>query len=182
MWVNNAGRGISRMVSELTDEDFDEMMQVNVKSVLYGMQAALPHFRTRGQGHIINVSSMLGRVPFAPIRSAYSASKHAMNALTANLRMELRAQGSGIHVSCVHPGVVATEFGLNARHGGMDSRSFPGAQTQEEVAAIIAGVIEKPRADVYTRPGAEQVVVAYYAAADMGEAEQKPPFVMPPRS
>lgn len=182
VWVNNAGRGISRMVSELTDEDLDEMFQVNVKSVLYGMQAVLPHFRAKNQGHIINISSMLGRVPFAPIRSAYSAAKHAMNALTANLRMELRAEGSAIHVSCVHPGVVATGFGLSSRHGGMDSRAFPGAQSQEEVAAIIAGVIETPRADVYTRPGAEKMVSAYYGAADMGEAEQKPPFVMPSRS
>jgi NADP-dependent 3-hydroxy acid dehydrogenase YdfG len=63
VWVNNAGRGISRPVSELTDEDFDEMMLVNVKSALYGMQAVLPHFRERGTGHIINVSSMLGRGP-----------------------------------------------------------------------------------------------------------------------
>ncbi len=182
VWVNNAGRGISRMVSELTDEDLDEMFQVNVKSVLYGMQAVLPHFRARNQGHIINISSMLGRVPFAPIRSAYSASKHAMNALTANLRMELRAEGSAIQVSCVHPGVVATGFGLSSRHGGLDSRAFPGAQSQEEVAAIIAGVIETPRADVYTRPGAEKMVASYYGAADMGEAEQKPPFIMPSRS
>jgi len=182
VWVNNAGRGISRLVSELTDEDVDEMFQVNLKSVLYGMQAVLPHFRERGQGHIINVSTMLGRVPITPIRSAYSAAKHAMNSLTANLRMELRAQYPGIHVSSVHPGVVATEFGVNALHGGMDSRSFPGAQSREEVAAIIAEMIDKPRADVYTRPGAEKMVVAYYAAADMGEAEQKPPFGMPPRS
>src|SRR6476659_7444249 len=97
-WVNNAGRGITRFVSELTDDDIDEMMSVNLKSALYGMQVVLPHFRERGQGHIVNVSSMLGRVPFAPFRSAYSASKHALNALTANLRMELHAQYPNIHV------------------------------------------------------------------------------------
>jgi NADP-dependent 3-hydroxy acid dehydrogenase YdfG len=167
-------------VSQVTDEDFDEMMMVNVKAVLYGMQAVLPHFRERKAGHIINVSSMLGRVPFAPIRAAYSASKHAMNALTANLRMELRPQFPEIHVSCVHPGVVATDFGNNARHGGPDSRSFPGAQSAEEVAEVIAGVIERPRADVYTRAGAQPMIVAYYAAEDMGEAETKPPFGMAP--
>jgi NADP-dependent 3-hydroxy acid dehydrogenase YdfG len=178
--VNNAGRGISRMVSELTDEDIDEMMLVNVKAMLYGAQAVLPHFRQRRQGHIINVSSMLGRVPIAPFRSAYSASKHAMNALTANLRMELRPLG--IAVSTVHPGVVATEFGLNARHGGVDSRSLPGAQSVEEVAGVIAGVIESPRADVYTRPGAQKMVLDYLGAEDLGTAEQGPPFmpVRPP--
>jgi NADP-dependent 3-hydroxy acid dehydrogenase YdfG len=176
VWVNNAGRGISREVSALTDDDLDEMMLVNVKSVLYGMQAVLPHFKARGRGHIVNVSSMLGRVPFAPIRSAYCAAKHAMNSLSANLRMELRPTHPDIHVSVVHPGVVATEFGVHARHGGMDSRAFPGAQTAEEVAEVIAGVIERPRADVYTREGAQQMVVAYYAAEDMGAAEAKPPF------
>lgn len=179
VWVNNAGRGISRPVSELTDADVDEMMLVNVKSALYGMQAVLPCFRAAGKGHIINVSSMLGRVPFAPQRSAYSAAKHALNALTASLRMELR-DTPGIHVSSVHPGVVATEFGVRALHGGLDSRSFPGAQTAEQVAEVIAQVIEQPRADVYTRPEGQRVVVDYFGAPDMGEVEGR--FVMgPPR-
>lgn len=176
VWVNNAGRGINRLVSELTDEDVDEMMLVNVKAALYGIQAVLPHFRARGRGHVINVSSMLGRVPLAGVRSAYSASKHALNSLTANLRMELRASDPGISVSSVHPGVVATEFGLKARHGGMDSRNIPGAQPVDEVARVILDVIEQPRADVYTRPGAQAMVVNYYAAEDMGRAEQEPPF------
>jgi NADP-dependent 3-hydroxy acid dehydrogenase YdfG len=172
VWVNNAGRGISRQPSELTDDDIDQMILCNVKSVLYGVQAVLPHFRERGRGHIINVSSMLGRVPLATFRSAYSASKHALNALTANLRMEIRAQHPGIHVSSVHPGVVATEFGVNALHGGVDSRALPGAQRPEEVAQVIADLIDHPRADVYTRPDGRQMVVGYYAAEDMAAVEQ----------
>lgn len=176
VWVNNAGRGITRLVSELTDADIDDMMSINVKSVLYGMQAVLPHFRERGAGHIINVSSMLSRVPLAPFRSAYSAAKHAMNSLTANLRMELRATHPGIHVTVVHPGIVATEFGVNALHGGPDSRQLPNVQTADEVAAVIADVVENPRADVYTRPGAREMVAAYYAAEDMSAVEQAPPF------
>ena len=181
VWVNNAGRGISRLVSQLTDEDFDEMMQVNVKSALYGMQAVLPHFRERGRGHIINVSSMLGRVPFVAIRSAYNASKHALNALTANLRMELRAELPEVNVTCVMPGVVATDFGLNAMHGGPDSRQLPQAQPVEEVAQVIAEVIEAPRADVYTRPQYRDLVGAYYTAEDLAVVESRPPFSMPAR-
>jgi NADP-dependent 3-hydroxy acid dehydrogenase YdfG len=180
-WVNNAGRGISKPVSQLTDEDFDGMMLVNAKSALYGMQAVLPHMKERKQGHIVNVSSMLGRVPFAAIRSAYSASKAALNSLTANLRMELRAEYPDIHVTTVHPGVVATSFGLNALHGGMDSRKLPNAQAPEEVVTVMCDLLEHPRADVYTRPGAREMVAAYYAAEDMGAAESKPPFVFPPR-
>src|SRR5690554_5559943 len=60
VWINNVGQGIARMPSELTDEDIDEMMRVNVKSALYGMQEVLPHFKERGEGQIINISSMLG--------------------------------------------------------------------------------------------------------------------------
>ena len=171
VWVNNAGRGISRLVSELTDDDIDQMFLFNVKSALYGMQAVLPHFRQRGRGHIINISSMLGRIPFAPVRSAYSAAKHALNSLTANLRMELRAEFPDITVSSVHPGVVATEFGVKALYGGVDSRKLPGAQSVDEVVQVIAEVIVHPRADVYTRPEGQQTVVQYYAAEDMAAAE-----------
>ncbi len=176
VWVNNAGRGITRAVSELTDEDVDEMMRVNLKSALYGMQTVLPHFKQRGRGQIVNVSSMLGRIPFAPQRSAYSAAKHALNALTANLRMELAKEHPGIMVTTVMPGVVATEFGVNALHGGMDSRRFPTAQSAEEVAAVIADAIAHPRADVYTRPEGRQRVVDYYAAPDMAAFERDAGF------
>jgi NADP-dependent 3-hydroxy acid dehydrogenase YdfG len=178
-WVNNAGRGISRPVTELSDEDLDDMWLTNVKSVMYGVQAVLPHFQTRGRGHILNVSSMLGRVPFAGIRSAYSASKHALNSLTANLRMELRPQG--IDVTLVLPGLVATEFGNNALHGGPDSRTLPGAQPVHEVATVIADAIEQPVAEVYTRPEYKQMVIGYFSAPDLAEVETQPPFVMPPR-
>lgn len=171
VWVNNAGRGISRAVSELKDDDIDEMVTVNVKSALYGMQTVLAHFGERGRGHIINVSSMLGRVPFAPIRSAYAASKHMLNALTANLRMELKSKIPNVHVTTVSPGVVQTEFGLNSLHGGFDSRTLPNSQTAEEVATVIADVIDNPQADVYTRPGARQMIAGYYAAEDMSAAE-----------
>jgi NADP-dependent 3-hydroxy acid dehydrogenase YdfG len=175
-WVNNAGRGITRMPSQVTEDDIDEMMRVNVKSALFGVQAVLPHFQERGRGHLVNVSSMLGRVPFALARSVYSASKHFLNAFTANLRMELAATHPGIHVSLVSPGVVATDFGLNALHGGEDSRALPFAQPVTEVAQVILDVLQHPRADVYSRPQMQQQVVAYYAAEDLGQAERKPPF------
>lgn len=178
-WVNNAGRGISRMPSELRDEDIDQMMTDNVKSALYGMQAVLPHFKARGSGHIVNVSSMLGRVPFAPIRSAYLASKHALNGLTGALRVELLQGGfPDIHVSLVSPGVVATEFGINSLHGGFDSRNLPGAQPVSEVAAVIADVIDAPRADAYTRPEHQPTVVKYYQ--DVAAAEAAFPRMGPP--
>jgi NADP-dependent 3-hydroxy acid dehydrogenase YdfG len=168
VWVNNAGRGITCMPTQLTDDDIDEMMRVNVKSALYGMQEVLPHFIERGAGHVINVSSMLGRIPFAPFRSAYNGAKHFLNALTANFRTEVRAAHPGIQFSLVSPGVVQTEFGSNAMHGGPDSRALPNSQTAGEVATVIAEVIETRKADVYTRPDGREMVVKYYSAEEPG--------------
>lgn len=164
VWVNNVGQGITRPPSQLTDEDIDQVIQANVKSALYGMQEVLPHFKERGAGHVVNVSSMLGRIPFAMVRSAYCGAKHFLNALTATFRAEVQQTHPDIQFSLVSPGVVRTEFGLNARHGGPDSRQLPDSQSAEEVAAVIIDVIASRRPDVYTRPGAHDRVVDYYKA------------------
>jgi short-subunit dehydrogenase len=163
VWVNNAGRGISRLPSELTDADIDEMMTVNVKSAMYGMQEVLPHFRERGAGQVINISSMLGRIPYALPRAAYSAAKHYLNALTANFRTESRERFPGIVFTIVSPGVVYTDFGVHALHGGLDSRSIPGGQDVGIVVTAIAEAIESGAEEVYTLPGARERVAAYYA-------------------
>jgi len=162
VWINNVGRGITRLPSQLTDDDIDLMMQVNVKSAIYGMQEVLPHFRERGDGHVINVSSMLGRVPSALIRSAYSGAKHFLNAITANFRTEVHQTHPGIQFSLVSPGVVRTEFGNNAVHGGPDSRTLPESQGAAEVGEIIAMLVESRRPDVYTRAGARRRVVEFF--------------------
>jgi short-subunit dehydrogenase len=164
VWINNVGQGITRVPSELTDQDIDGMMRVNVTSALYGMQEVLPHFKSRNTGHVINVSSLLGRVPYALIRSAYSGAKHFLNALTVNFRMEVQATHPGIQFSLVSPGPVRTEFGIHALHGGPDSRTLPDSQSAEEVAAVIAEVIDSRRPDVYTRQGMQARVVSYYAS------------------
>jgi short-subunit dehydrogenase len=127
------------------------------------MQEVLPHFRERGDGQIINVSSMLGRIPFAVFRSAYTGAKHFLDALTANFRMEHAETHPGIVFTLVSPGVVRTEFGKNAIHGGPDSRELPYSQSAEEVAEVIADVIDSRRNDVYTRAGSRDRVVEYYS-------------------
>jgi short-subunit dehydrogenase len=163
VWVNNVGQGITLPPSQLTDEDVDRVMQVNVKSALYGMQEVLPHFMERGEGQIVNVSSLLGRMPYAVFRSAYNGAKHFLNALTANFRMEFADTHPGIVFTLVSPGVVRTDFGKNALHGGPDSRQLPNSQSAEEVAAVIRDVIDSRRPDVYTRAGARERVIEYYS-------------------
>ena len=173
VWLNNAGRGISRPVLDLTDEDFDQMMAGNTKSALYGMQAILPHFKERGAGHLINVSSALGRIPFVSSRSAYSAAKAALISLTASLRLELRAAYPNIHVSVVMPGMVSSDFARNALHatppppGGF--RSGAAIQTPEQAAAAIVELIDHPRAESYTSPGQAEMAARYCADVEAFE-------------
>lgn len=174
--INNVGRGISRPPSQLTDVDIDEMMTINVKSALYGMQAVLPHFGTTGRGHIINVSSTLGRMPVVLPRAAYSASKHFLNALTANFRDELRETHPGVAVSLVSPGLVYTDFGGNALHGGVDSRSLPDGQDVDGVAAVLMQAVETRHPDLYTTPGRKALVMEYLdgLSSDPSTVQQPP--------
>jgi len=163
VWINNVGRGITRNPSELTDADIDAMMQVNVKSALYGLQVVVPYFRQQGRGHVITISSMLGRIPQRVFRSAYNGAKHFLNALVASYREELRVRDPGITISLVSPGAVRTDFGANAVHGGPPSTEIPGAQEAHEVATVIADVVESRREDVYSRAGYREQVVGYYS-------------------
>lgn len=163
VWINNVGQGITRPPSQLTDEDIETVMRVNILSALYGMQEVLPHFRSRNAGQVINISSLLGRLPFVVPRSAYCGAKHFLNALTTTFRLEVQETHPGIQFSLVSPGVVRTEFGVNALHGGPDSRTFPDSQSAEEVAAVIAQVIATRQPDVYTRAGAQARIASYYS-------------------
>ena len=172
VWVNNAGRGITRPVLELSDDDLDDMWSVNVKSVMYGAQAVVPHMRARKTGQIINVSSMLGRIPMASVRSVYSACKAAVNSLTANMRNDLR--GSGVDVTLIIPGMVATGFHMNTRHAPETRPEAPPGmqiQTAEEVAAVIVDVINKPVPEVYTNPAHAPVAAKYYQDVAAFEAQ-----------
>ena len=155
VWVNNAGRGSNRGVLDLSAQDLDEMFLVNTKAPLFGMQAIVPHFKLRGEGHVINVSTVLTRVSSATFRAAYTAAKAALNVLTSNLRTDLHSTHPRIRVSLVLPGGVPGEF-QGASLGGTPSVNPPlkGArpQTAEEVAAVISGVIDNPVAEAYSLP------------------------------
>jgi short-subunit dehydrogenase len=173
--VNNAGRGSERTVLELTEDELDEMIAVNLKSVFYGMKAIIPHFQKRGKGHLINVSSFLGRVPLATYRSAYNAAKAGANMLTTNLRMDLRTNYPEIHVSLVLAGFVDTDFHKVARTpfpvkaGGRVGDAV--VQSAEEVADQITSLIEDPVAELYTSPALKELTLRYYQ--DVGAFEEK---------
>lgn len=161
VWVNNAGRGIGIRVMEFTEDDLDGMIAVNLKSAWYGMRAVIPHFQARKRGHLINISSVLARVPLVSVRSAYSASKAALNALAANLRMDLRAEFPDIHVSVVMPGPVATEFHNNSLGGTPSGRGIA-VQSTGDVVKVIEQVIEHPVPEAYTSAAGAELVERYY--------------------
>jgi short-subunit dehydrogenase len=171
VWVNNAGRGITKPVLELTDDELDQMMTINVKSALYGMQAIAPHFIARGRGQIVNVSSVLSRVPFATFRSAYNAAKAALNALTANARVDLAREHPGIQVTLVMPGLVRTDFQRNAIGGSPPIPAISESQSVDDAAAAIVQAIEHPAAEVYTNPGHAAPLVQKYFQ-DVGAFER----------
>lgn len=113
--VNNAGlsRGLEPLQVGLID-DWDEMIDTNVKGLLYVSRAVLPGMVERGSGHVINIGSIAGREVY-PNGAAYCASKYAVGALTKGMRLDLN--GTGVQVSTVDPGLVNTEFSRVRFHG-----------------------------------------------------------------
>ncbi|WAJ28273.1 SDR family oxidoreductase [Antarcticirhabdus aurantiaca] len=103
--VNNAGvMPLSPMASLKVDE-WDQMIDVNVKGVLYGIAAVLPEMTARGSGHVVNIAS-IGALAVSPTAAVYCATKFAVRAISDGLRQERQ----DIRVTCIHPGVVESEL------------------------------------------------------------------------
>lgn len=105
---NNAGIMPLSMIDKLHVSEWERMVDVNIKGVLYGIAAVLPHMLERSQGHIINVSSVAGHVIF-PGAAVYCGTKFAVRAITEGLRTDLRGKAD-IRVSLISPGAVSTEL------------------------------------------------------------------------
>ncbi len=110
--INNAGVAQVASVEELAYDDFEWVMNIDFWGMVYGSKAFLPQLRKKGGGHIVNVSSIFGLFS-VPTQAAYNSAKFAIRGFTEALRHEMR--GSGIEVSCVHPGGIKTNILRNAR-------------------------------------------------------------------
>ena len=106
--VNNAGLMPLSFVKRLKIDEWDRMIDVNIKGVLYCTAAVVTPMLEKKSGHIVNISSVAGRIVF-PAGSVYCATKHAITAFSEGLRQELSVR-SNIRVTCIEPGVVATEL------------------------------------------------------------------------
>ncbi|WP_028611913.1 SDR family NAD(P)-dependent oxidoreductase [Paenibacillus harenae] len=105
--LNNAGYGKFEYFMEMSVESFEQMMDTNYMGVVRCAKAVVPHMLKQGNGHIVNIASMAGKIGSSK-STAYTATKHAVLGFTNSLRMELR--GSGIRVSAVNPGPIDTPF------------------------------------------------------------------------
>jgi len=104
--VNNAGIGPVSLLDDLRVEQWDDMIDVNIKGVLYGIAAALPVFRRQGFGHFVNIASTAGLI-VRPTMAVYSGTKFAVRAISEGLRQEA---GEKLRVTIVTPGFVHTDF------------------------------------------------------------------------
>jgi serine 3-dehydrogenase len=137
--VNNAGlaRGFDRL-HEGSEEDWDEMIDTNVKGLLYVTRAVLPGMVARGRGHVINVGSIAGHETY-PRGNVYCASKAAVGVLNKALRLDLL--GTGVRVSSIDPGLVPTEFSDVRFHGDRERAAKVYEDTRPLSAADVADAI-----------------------------------------
>ncbi len=111
---NNAGIGVAGEMDSYSREDFDNVIDVNLRGVAYGILAAYPHMQRQHSGHIVNTASLAGLLPEAGMGS-YTATKHAVVGLSKGLRLEAKRHGVKVSVLC--PGVIRTPILAGGRYG-----------------------------------------------------------------
>ena len=157
--VSNAGIGPISPFDELRVEDWEEMIDVNLKGVLYGIAAALPVFRAQGFGHFVNVISTAG-LKIVPMQGVYAATKNAVRTLTEGLRQEA---GAHLRVTGISPGFVRTDFAESMTNPEVKAQIIEArdklAISPEAIARAIAFAIEQPAdvdvGDIVVRPTAQ---------------------------
>jgi len=144
--INNAGLMPIRPMAEVNVDEWDAMIDVNLKGTLYGIAAALPVFLKQESGHIINLSSVAGTKVFAPGGTVYSGTKFAVHAISEGLRQEV---GSKLRVTSIEPGAVESDLMLGTSGTSQSAVAdfYKAAIPASSVAKAIAFAIEQP-ADV----------------------------------
>jgi NADP-dependent 3-hydroxy acid dehydrogenase YdfG len=144
--VNNAGlsRGLNPLHEGLID-DWDEMIDTNVKGLLYVTRAILPGMVQRGRGHVVHIGSVAGRDPYAG-GAVYCGSKAAVAIISRAMKIDLL--GTGVRVTTIEPGMAETEFSLVRFHGDEEraKKVYQGLQPlrPEDVADSIIWAVTRP--------------------------------------
>ncbi len=145
--INNAGIMPIAPMSEVRTDEWDNMIDINIKGVLYGIAAALPIFQKQESGHFINLGSVAGIKVFSPGGTVYSGTKYAVRAISDGLRHEV---GGHIRSTTIEPGAVDSELKLSTNHQESSAgvnEFYKMAIPAASVARAIAFAIEQP-ADV----------------------------------
>ncbi len=157
--VNNAGIGPVSPLDDLRVEDWEEMIDINIKGVLYGIAAALPVFRKQGFGHFVNTASTAGLIT-KPTMSVYSGTKFAVRAISEGLRQEA---GDKLRVTIISPGFVQTNLADSMTNPEMKAQIVDTmdkiAISPVAIARAIAFAIEQPAdvdvGEIVVRPTAQ---------------------------
>ena len=142
--INNAGLMAIAPLSLRKTDEWDRMIDINIKGLLYGVAAALPVFESQQSGHFVNIASVVGIKVFSPGGTVYSGTKFAVRAISEGLRHEV---GGNIRTTVISPGAIDTELKYGSGHE--DSRNFvvdfyKMAIPAESIAQAIAYAIEQP--------------------------------------
>lgn len=148
--ICNAGFGYYGPIDETPSDVMQRMMDVNYMGTFYGARAALPIFRGQNCGHLLFMSSIVGRRGI-PLMGAYTATKAAQAGLAESMRAEFA--GSPIHVTCVYPISTPTEFiDAMARDYGYQVSGLGPKQSVDDVARAIVRCVRRPRPELYPKP------------------------------
>lgn len=159
VFINNAGIGPISPLDDLRVDEWEAMIDINIKGVLYGIAAALPVFRAQGFGHFVNIASTAGHKTVAN-QTVYSATKFAVRALSEGLRQEA---GDKLRVTIISPGFVHTDFVLAVTDSEVRTQLVAArnrmAMPPEAVARAIAFAIDQPTdvdvGEIIVRPTAQ---------------------------
>ncbi len=159
VFVSNAGIGPISLLDDLRVAEWEEMVDINIKGVLYGIAAALPVFREQGSGHFVNIASTAGLI-VRPTMAVYAGTKFAVRAISEGLRQEA---GEKLRVTVITPGFVHTDFvgGITdpTLRGQLEASRDKLAITPDAIARAIAFAIEQPAdidvGEIVIRPTAQ---------------------------
>lgn len=170
VWVNNAGVGFFSRFEEAPSEVYRQVIETALFGCIYGARAALPLFREQGSGVLINIGSLVSKVP-QPYTSPYVISKHGVRALGESLRQELSLDGAkDIHVCTVMPAAIDTPFFQHAaNYTGRAAKAMPPVYPAERVAQTIVRCARRPKRETLVGNSARMLSSQFTMAPGMTE-------------
>jgi butyryl-CoA dehydrogenase len=158
--INNAGVAISKLTAaEVSIEDYEWILGVNLWAMMYGSLAFLPHLRKQKESSIVNLSSVFG-IHGIPYQAAYCTTKFGIRGFTESMALEEQMNETGVTVTSVHPGGIKTNIARSSRYAGKDEKSTQQFEkafitTPEKAAQAIIKAIRRKKTRVLVGPDAK---------------------------